>query len=74
MAIVFITASTDGLGRAAAETLLENGHQVVMHARSAERAATPIPSRDLLQINKQSPRRAKLTLWPKWFSDVRTPA
>src|SRR3954466_7894407 len=39
MAIVFITGSTDGLGRAAAQSLLEQGHQIVLHARSAERAA-----------------------------------
>jgi NAD(P)-dependent dehydrogenase (short-subunit alcohol dehydrogenase family) len=35
---VFITGSTDGLGRAAAEALLRQGHQVVLHARSTERA------------------------------------
>ena len=35
---VFITGSTDGLGRAAAVTLIEEGHQVVLHARSAQRA------------------------------------
>jgi NAD(P)-dependent dehydrogenase (short-subunit alcohol dehydrogenase family) len=35
---VFITGSTDGLGRAAAMTLLNEGHQVVLHARSKERA------------------------------------
>lgn len=40
MAIVFITGSTDGLGRAAAERLLDGGHQVVLHARSAQRART----------------------------------
>ena len=40
MAIVFITGSTDGLGRAAAQSLLDHGHNVVLHARSAERAAT----------------------------------
>jgi NAD(P)-dependent dehydrogenase (short-subunit alcohol dehydrogenase family) len=40
MARVFITGSTDGLGRAAAQSLLDDGHQVVLHARSAERAAT----------------------------------
>ena len=39
MAIVLITGSTDGLGRAAAQSLLGEGHQVVLHARSAERAA-----------------------------------
>lgn len=35
---VFITGSTDGLGRDAAETLIKEGHQVVLHARSQERA------------------------------------
>ncbi|MGY8663336.1 SDR family NAD(P)-dependent oxidoreductase [Bradyrhizobium sp. UFLA05-109] len=40
MAIVFITGSADGLGRAAAESLLDDGHEVVLHARSADRAAT----------------------------------
>ncbi|MBR0829981.1 SDR family NAD(P)-dependent oxidoreductase [Bradyrhizobium manausense] len=40
MATVLITGSTDGLGRAAAQSLLDAGHQVVLHARSADRAAT----------------------------------
>jgi NAD(P)-dependent dehydrogenase (short-subunit alcohol dehydrogenase family) len=40
MAIVFITGSSDGLGRAAAQSLLDDGHQVVLHARSTKRAAT----------------------------------
>lgn len=35
---VFITGSTDGLGRGAAEALIKDGHQVVLHARSKERA------------------------------------
>jgi NAD(P)-dependent dehydrogenase (short-subunit alcohol dehydrogenase family) len=35
---VLITGSTDGLGRAAAQTLIDEGHQVVLHARSRERA------------------------------------
>jgi NAD(P)-dependent dehydrogenase (short-subunit alcohol dehydrogenase family) len=39
MAIVFITGSTDGLGRAAAQSLLDDGHQVVLHTRSTGRAA-----------------------------------
>jgi NAD(P)-dependent dehydrogenase (short-subunit alcohol dehydrogenase family) len=39
MARIFITGSTDGLGRAAAQALSEQGHQVVLHARSHERAA-----------------------------------
>jgi NAD(P)-dependent dehydrogenase (short-subunit alcohol dehydrogenase family) len=40
MAIVFVTGSADGLGCAAAQSLLDDGHWVVLHARSAERAAT----------------------------------
>lgn len=39
MAAIFITGSTDGLGRAAAQSLLGQGHRVVLHARSADRAA-----------------------------------
>jgi NAD(P)-dependent dehydrogenase (short-subunit alcohol dehydrogenase family) len=35
---VFITGSTDGLGRMAAELLIEQGHKVVLHARNPERA------------------------------------
>jgi len=38
MSRVFITGSTDGLGYAAARTLIEEGHQVVLHARSRDRA------------------------------------
>jgi NAD(P)-dependent dehydrogenase (short-subunit alcohol dehydrogenase family) len=37
--LIFITGSTDGLGRAAAQTLINDGHRVVLHARSDERAA-----------------------------------
>jgi NAD(P)-dependent dehydrogenase (short-subunit alcohol dehydrogenase family) len=39
VACVFITGSTDGLGLAAARTLLDEGHEVVLHARSRKRAA-----------------------------------
>ena len=45
MARVFITGSADGLGRLAAQTLLEQGHEVVVHARTKERLAAV---RDLL--------------------------
>jgi NAD(P)-dependent dehydrogenase (short-subunit alcohol dehydrogenase family) len=38
MSRVFITGSADGLGRMAARLLVEAGHQVVLHARSAARA------------------------------------
>lgn len=37
MTRVFITGSTDGLGLAAAETLLRDGHDVIVHARSSRR-------------------------------------
>jgi len=37
MSRIFITGSTDGLGRAAARALMNDGHQVVLHARSDER-------------------------------------
>jgi NAD(P)-dependent dehydrogenase (short-subunit alcohol dehydrogenase family) len=36
---IFITGSTDGLGRAAAGVLIRDGHDVVLHARTRERAA-----------------------------------
>src|SRR5689334_22382180 len=40
MARIFITGSTDGLGLAAARTLMSEGHAVVLHARSSKRAST----------------------------------
>jgi NAD(P)-dependent dehydrogenase (short-subunit alcohol dehydrogenase family) len=39
MSRIFITGSADGLGRAAAQTLLGGRHEVIVHARSAERLA-----------------------------------
>ena len=39
MSRIFITGSTDGLGRAAAGVLIGEGHDVVLHARTRERAA-----------------------------------
>ena len=39
MARIFITGSTDGLGRAAAKALIDEGHQVVLHARSRQRTS-----------------------------------
>jgi len=39
MSRVFITGSTDGLGLAAARKLIEEGHAVILHARSRDRAA-----------------------------------
>jgi NAD(P)-dependent dehydrogenase (short-subunit alcohol dehydrogenase family) len=37
MAKIFITGSADGLGHLAAKRLINEGHQVVLHARNAER-------------------------------------
>jgi NAD(P)-dependent dehydrogenase (short-subunit alcohol dehydrogenase family) len=39
MGRIFITGSADGLGRAAAQTLLGDGHEVIVHARNPERLA-----------------------------------
>jgi NAD(P)-dependent dehydrogenase (short-subunit alcohol dehydrogenase family) len=38
MARIFITGSSTGLGLMAPELLVEQGHQVVLHARNAQRA------------------------------------
>jgi NAD(P)-dependent dehydrogenase (short-subunit alcohol dehydrogenase family) len=38
MARIFITGSSDGLGLTAARLLVEQGHKVVLHARSQQRA------------------------------------
>jgi NAD(P)-dependent dehydrogenase (short-subunit alcohol dehydrogenase family) len=39
MARVFITGSSDGLGRMTAQLLLEQGHRVILHARNQKRGA-----------------------------------
>lgn len=39
MSRIFITGSTDGLGLATALALVNDGHEVLLHARSRERAA-----------------------------------
>ena len=57
MARVFITGSTDGLGRMAAELLIGQGHQVVLHARNPKRAqdaAARLPSRQGIVIGDLS--------------------
>src|SRR4051794_31068045 len=37
MALVFVTGSSDGLGRMAAQLLVAEGHKVLLHARNEER-------------------------------------
>jgi NAD(P)-dependent dehydrogenase (short-subunit alcohol dehydrogenase family) len=57
MARVFITGSTDGLGRMAAGLLIDQGHQVVLHARNATRAqdlAVRLPSAEGIVIGDLS--------------------
>ena len=44
MARIFITGSADGLGRLAAASLVEQGHQVVLHARNARRGRQAMQS------------------------------
>jgi NAD(P)-dependent dehydrogenase (short-subunit alcohol dehydrogenase family) len=40
MSRILVTGSADGLGRLTAESLLSDGHQVVVHARNRNRAST----------------------------------
>jgi short-subunit dehydrogenase len=49
IARIFITGSTDGLSLAATPTLMEEGHQIVLYARSQQRtsAFTDLGSRSL---------------------------
>jgi NAD(P)-dependent dehydrogenase (short-subunit alcohol dehydrogenase family) len=47
IARVFVTGSADGLGRLAAQTLLEDGHDVVAHARNADRLTAMRDLQDL---------------------------
>ncbi|ALC19947.1 SDR family NAD(P)-dependent oxidoreductase [Streptomyces pristinaespiralis] len=46
MSRVLVTGSTEGLGRATAETLLAAGHRVVVHARNPQRATALRPLLD----------------------------
>jgi NAD(P)-dependent dehydrogenase (short-subunit alcohol dehydrogenase family) len=48
MSRVFITGSSDGLGRMAAQLLIEQGHSVVLHARNEDgKRCPPCPERKL---------------------------
>jgi len=53
MARVFITGSSDGLGRMAAQLLIEQGHRVVLHARDPQRgeeALAAVPGAEAVVI------------------------
>jgi NAD(P)-dependent dehydrogenase (short-subunit alcohol dehydrogenase family) len=57
MARVFITGSSDGLGRMAAQLLVERGHWVVLHARSEQRggeALAAVPGAESVVIGDLS--------------------
>jgi NAD(P)-dependent dehydrogenase (short-subunit alcohol dehydrogenase family) len=50
---VFVTGSSDGLGRMAAQLLIEQGHSVVLHARSLQRgreALSAVPGAETVVI------------------------
>src|SRR5271165_5870133 len=53
MSRVFITGSSDGLGRMAAQLLIEQGHSVVLHARNEQRereAKAAVPGAEAVVI------------------------
>jgi NAD(P)-dependent dehydrogenase (short-subunit alcohol dehydrogenase family) len=57
MARVFITGSSDGLGRMAAQLLLEQGHSAVLHARNearGEEALAAVPGAETVVIGDLS--------------------
>lgn len=57
MARVFITGSSDGLGRMAAQLLIEQGHSAVLHARNEERgkeAMAAVPGAETVVIGDLS--------------------
>jgi NAD(P)-dependent dehydrogenase (short-subunit alcohol dehydrogenase family) len=57
MARVFITGSSDGLGQRAAQLLIQQGHQVVLHARSprrGEEALAAVPGAETVVIGDLS--------------------
>jgi NAD(P)-dependent dehydrogenase (short-subunit alcohol dehydrogenase family) len=71
MARVFVTGSSDGLGRMAAQLLIEQGHRVVLHARNerrGEEALAAVPGAETVVIGnlasiaqtlKRGPRRQR---------------
>lgn len=57
MARVFVTGSSDGLGRMAADLLIEQGHRVVLHARNEKRgkeAMAAVPQAETVIIGDLS--------------------
>lgn len=57
MARVFITGSSDGLGRMAAQLLVEQGHGVALHARNqlrADEALSAVPGAETAVVGDLS--------------------
>jgi NAD(P)-dependent dehydrogenase (short-subunit alcohol dehydrogenase family) len=52
MARVFVTGSADGLGRLSAQTLLDGGHEVVVHARDDDRLTAVRDLGDLADVDE----------------------
>jgi NAD(P)-dependent dehydrogenase (short-subunit alcohol dehydrogenase family) len=57
MSRIFITGSADGLGQMAAQLLIDEGHQIVLHARSEARARdarTAVPQAEAVVVGDLS--------------------
>jgi NAD(P)-dependent dehydrogenase (short-subunit alcohol dehydrogenase family) len=76
MARVFITGSADGLGRLAAEALLDDGNKIVVHVRNNERLPTvndlveggaAAVVGDLSDIEQTRAIARDVTGWARWM-------
>ena len=53
MSRIFVTGSADGLGKMAAQLLIDQGHQVVLHARNklrAHEALAAVPGAEMVAV------------------------
>ena len=53
MSRIFVTGSADGLGKMAAQLLIDQGHQVVLHARNkmrAQEALAAVPGAETVAV------------------------
>ncbi len=65
MARILITGSADGLGQLAAKALIEQGHEVVLHARNAERRYTRQQTAGAMHATQAiCPTSIKRKTWP----------
>jgi NAD(P)-dependent dehydrogenase (short-subunit alcohol dehydrogenase family) len=81
MSRIFVTGSADGLGKMAAQLLVEQGHQVVLHARNklrAQEALTVVPGAETVAVGDpavlDTERQERLIDACYRFSGVRLPA